>query len=68
MMDREISPIWTRKRDLLYLSFFLVHIPIMLGISLPILAIKPFPCLGRRRFFGFWQDCIDLADTLQLNV
>ena len=32
MVARKVSSIWNRKRDLLYLLFFVIHIPIMLGI------------------------------------
>lgn len=39
---RTRTPIWTRKRDLLYLIFFLVHIPVILCTTPPI-----FPSLLR---------------------
>jgi len=34
-MPAPSSPIWTRKRDLLYLIFFIYHISVMLIVDLP---------------------------------
>jgi hypothetical protein len=42
MSTAKPSTIWTRKLDLLYLIFFIIHIPIMLGAKLPNRSLPSF--------------------------